>query len=221
MKPPPPERVLNVWTTILQDSDARRALKKLSEDGFAISHLTPTDATFKHPSWADYIAAIPFLPNRLSRRRIHVKTRLQKHRPLVGALRKIAQQLNDPFCDVSIQGDKDLSVDEVLRLSKRLNETAEFIEKFLSWDWCTRDRNPRNAVIAELRWQIRWRTGRPHDAELAVLIDAAYRAAGVKSGVFIDATALERIEKREKEGRVKVAGRLRSARMMSSAKNDT
>jgi hypothetical protein len=51
MKPPSPEKVLKVWMTILDDSDARRALKKLEDDGFAISHLTPRDATFKRPSW--------------------------------------------------------------------------------------------------------------------------------------------------------------------------
>ena len=74
----------------------------------------------------------------------------------------------------------------------------------------SRDRNPRNALIAELRWVIRWRTGSPHDRELTILIDAAFQAAGVKNGFYIEPSALDRIEKREKEGRVKAVSRFRS-----------
>jgi hypothetical protein len=143
---------------------------------------------------------------------------LQKHRPLVGALRKLAQELNDPFCEVHLLGSTDLSAFEIPRLGNKLDETADFLEKFLSWDWYTRDRNPRNAVIAELRWQIRRRTGKPHDAELAALIDAGFRAVGFKQGIYIDPTALDRIEKREKEGRVKAMSRLRSRARISSTK---
>jgi hypothetical protein len=62
-------------------------------------------------------------------------------------------------------------------------------------------------VIALLRWTIRNRTGSPHDFELATLIDAASHAAG-KSGIYLDATTLARIEKLEMEGRVKAACRL-------------
>ncbi len=204
------ERLCEIWSKILKDPTARKALQRLGMQGFNISHLTPRDATFQRPNWADYIAAIPLLPNRPSRRRIHSKTSLQKHWPLVRALRRFAQKVNDPFCEVSIVSKRDSPLAEIVTLHRRLAETADFVEKFLSWNWYTRDRNQRNAVIAELRWEIRWRTGKPHDAELGILIDAAFRAAGVKETFYIDATALDRIEKREKEGRVKATGRLRS-----------
>jgi len=111
---------------------------------------------------------------------------------------------------VAILSPKDLATKEVLDISRRLRDTADFLEHFFRWDWYTRDQNPRNAIIAELRWTIRHRTGRPHDAELSALIDAAYRAAGIEEGCYIDATALDKIEKREKEGRVKATRRLRS-----------
>jgi hypothetical protein len=111
---------------------------------------------------------------------------------------------------VDIVSMTDLPLKDIPRLAKRLIETAEFLDGFFTWSWTTRDRNPRGAAIAEPRWEIRNRTGRPHDPELAALIDAAFRAAGHKEGFWIDATALDRIEKREKEGRVKAARRLRS-----------
>jgi len=204
------EQLQNVWSKILKDAGGRKALEQLKKDGFAILDMIPQDPTFRQSNWADSIAAIPLLPNRPSRRRIHRKTTLQKHWPLVRALRRFAEKVDDPFCDKSIVSTKDCSLSELANLGRRLIETAEFVEKFLSWDWYTRDRNRRNALIAELRWQIRWRTSKPHDRELSALIDAAFRAAGSEEGFHIDATALDRIEKREKEGRVKATARLRS-----------
>ena len=203
------KQLQQVWSKILKDENARQALERLEKDGFEILHLTPHDATFVHPNWSDYITAIPFLSNRPSRRRIHRKTALHKHWPLARALRQLAEKVDDPFSDVSIVSKTNCSLSEIRKLSRHLIETAEFVEKFLSWDWYTRDCNSRNALIAELRWETRSRTGRPHDSELSVLIDAAFRAAGVKEGYYIDATALDRIEKRQKEGRVKATRRLR------------
>jgi hypothetical protein len=84
------------------------------------------------------------------------------------------------------------------------------LEHFLSWDYYVRYLNSRNALIAELRWTIRERTGRPHDRDLNILIDAAFRAAGNKEGCYIDAATLDRIEKRQKESRVKANRRIRS-----------
>jgi hypothetical protein len=83
------------------------------------------------------------------------------------------------------------------------------LEHVLSWDYLVQYLNPRNVAIAELRWTIRKRTGRPHDPELSILIDAAFRAAGYKEGCYIDPAALDRIEKRQKESRVKANQRIR------------
>lgn len=199
-----------IWAKILRDPDARRAMKILKRDGFEISHLVPQDASMRHPNWADEIAAIPLLPNRSARRRIHHRSTLRKHWPLLRVLRRLAKKMNDPFSEVSIVSMIDSPVREIHNLGKHVEDTANIVEKVLSWDWYVRDRNPRNSIIAELRWQIRWRTGRPHDLELATLIDAAFRAAGVKDGLLLDATTLDRIEKREKEVRVKATRRLLS-----------
>jgi hypothetical protein len=89
------------------------------------------------------------------------------------------------------------------------DSAARFLEKFTSWDWSIRERNPRNASIAELRWTIRQRTGKPQDRELSTLIDAACRAAG-RPVLCLDDTTLDRIEKREKEVRVKSMRRMNS-----------
>ncbi len=208
MKPLTLGQLNDVWQKVRRDPDAAKALARLERDGFPIGHLKPQDPTFKQPCWADYIAAITFLSNRPSRRQIHRGRTLRKHLSLVAVLRRFAWKVNDPFCDKTVVSAQDLSIEEMRNLGKRLMETAEFLEKFLSWDWYTRDMNPRNSLIAGLRWTIRWRTGHPHDRELAILVDAAFRAAGINEGYYLDATTLDRIEKRDKEGRVKATGRL-------------
>ena len=90
------------------------------------------------------------------------------------------------------------------------------LEHFLSWDYCIRNLNPRHALIAELRWTIREKTGKPHDRELNILIDAAFRAAEVEEDFDIDPATLDRIEKRQKESRVKAHRRTRDLRNASS-----
>ena len=208
MELPTNKRLCDIWEVILSDSDARKALERLDQAGFRISHLKPNDATFKHPTWADYIAAIPLLPNEPSTRRIHSKTSLRKYWPLIQELRQFAARVNFPFVDVTIYGETDYPVFAVDTLREDLLKAATMLEYFLSWNYCVLHLNPRNAVIAELRWTIRERTGRPHDRELNVLIDAAFRAAGYKEGCYIDSTALDRIEKRQGESRVKANRRI-------------
>jgi hypothetical protein len=194
-----------VWRGILDDQDAREALATLKQDGFPIDDLSPPDS--RQVGWADYIASIPFLPNRPSRRQLHPGRTLRKHLPLVNALRQFAAEANDPFCEIRVITKNEILLEGSRNFGKELGQAADLIEKFISSDWSTRNRNPRNAVIASLRWMIRHRTGAPHDSELAVLIDAALSAVG-KSCIFLDPHTLERIEKREREGRVKAACRL-------------
>lgn len=209
------ERLCDIWEKILSDSDGRRALERLGEAGFRISDLKPKDATFKHPTWADYIAALPLLPNKPSTRRIHNKISLRKHRPLIQELRCVAANMDSPFVEVTITASNDFpestssSPDDLLK-------AATTLENFLSWDYCVRNLNPRHAVIAELRWTIRQRTGRPHDNELNDLMDSAFRAAGCKEDCYIDSTTLERIEKRQRESRVKAHQRIRRLPSTSS-----
>jgi hypothetical protein len=205
VKSPTLDQLIAIWRKILADSDAKRALTKLKRDGFAIDHLMPHD--LRHPCSADYIAAIPFLPNRPSSRQIHRGKSLRKHLPLLKALRHFAAKANDPFGEIRVVTGKETLVGGSLDFANQLGQAADLIEKLISSNWLTRDRNPRNTVIAILRVTIRQRTGTPHDLELATLIDAASRAAG-KSGIYLDAKTLARIERLELEGRVKATCRL-------------
>jgi hypothetical protein len=198
------QELRKLWKAIRSDPDARGAFKRLAKAGFRISHLKPSDATFKHPNWADYIAALPLVPNSPSTRRIHRKIKFRKYQPLVEELRQFAAKLNAwPFVKVTIVGEKDCPNPATSSLQGDLSMAATILEDFLCWDYCVQSLNPRHALIAELRWTIRERTGKPHDRELNVLFDAAFRAAGYKEGCEIDPTTLDRIEKRQKESRVK------------------
>jgi hypothetical protein len=199
----------SVWNGVLRDPDAQAALGQLKRDGFNIEHLRPQDSTFHNPSYADYIAAIPLVEYRPSRSHLHRSVSLRKHGSLVRALRNFAQQLDDPFCATSLISTSDTDLTHPEDLSDLADSAASFLEKFLSWDWSIRERNPRNALIAELRWTIRSRTDKAHDRELSTLIDAACRAAD-RPELFLDNTTLDRIEKREKETRVKSLRRLNS-----------
>lgn len=216
MKSPDLKSVLEVWEKILRNRAASIALKNLKEDGFRISHLRPQDPTFENPNWTDYLAAIPFLPNNRTRRRIRRSKELRRYRPLVRILRESAAQLQNPFCEVLFQGSKRPNDKDLENLAKRLDETAEFLENLLSWDWCIREVNQQNYAIACLRWEIWHRTGRPHDAELSALIYAAFEAAGIETPGNFHAARLERIKKIEEQSRVKATARLRSGRTLIS-----
>jgi len=199
----------SVWNGILKDEDGRAALGQLKRAGFNIEDLRPQDSTFQHPSLADYVAAIPLVENRSSRSHFHRSVSLREHLPLVPALRNFARRFDDPFCATILNWTVSTAIEHSEKLPNLADKAASFLEKFLSWDWSIRERNPRNALIAELRWTIRDRTGKPHDRELSTLIDAAYRAAGRRE-VCLDNTTLDRMEKREKETRVKSIRRLNS-----------
>ena len=67
VKPFTTEQLCHIWEKILSDTDGRRALEQLDKAGFPISHFKPRDATFQHPSWADYLSALPLLPDEPSR----------------------------------------------------------------------------------------------------------------------------------------------------------
>lgn len=208
MRAIPLEQLRAVWKGILADKDARKALVELERAGFRIGHLSPGDPTFSHPNWADMVAGIPLVPCRAARRRIH-RSSANRYRKLVKEMREFAAAEKHPFCSLAIATAEANRATENRRvLADRIEEAASLVEKFTSWDWYIRERNPRNALIAELRWTIRDRTGSPHDPQLQKLIDAAFRAAGKEKTEYIEPTTLDRIEKREKESRVKATKRL-------------
>jgi hypothetical protein len=207
------QRLCEIWEKVLSDIDARGAFERLGKAGFPISHLKPNDATFKRPSWPDYICALPLLPNKPSTRHIHDPTSPQKYLALVQELRELAGA-EGAFREVVIFARRDYSAVGTLR--EDLLKTASMIENYSYWHYCIRHINPRHALIAELRWTIRHRTGKPHDRELNILLDASFRAAGYKDGFYMDPNALDRIEKRQSESRAKVMRRIRE-RMEAAA----
>lgn len=214
LKPLTLDQLNSVWKGVLKDATARAALGRLKRDGFGIGHLSPRDPTFQRPSWPDCIAAIPLIENRPSRSHYYRHVSLRKHLPLVRALRDFARQFDGPFRETRLISTGDTTIPLGEDSSDLADRAASYIEKFLSWDWYIREHNPRNALIAELRWTIRFRTGKPHDRELSAVIDAACRAAGCTE-LLLDNTTLDRIEKREKESRVKSSRRLNSYAGMS------
>lgn len=208
-KPFTTEQLCDIWEKIRSDTGAHRALDRLDAAGFRVSDMKPMDGTLKHPNWADYIAALPLLSNRPSSGRIHKRTSFRKYWPLVRELRRLAAKMNMPFVAVEIFSTRDYPGPAIGKIPGDLLKAASMLEHVLSWDYLVQYRNNRNAVIAELRWAIRERTGRPHDRDLKILINAAFRAAGNKEGFYIHSTTLDRIEKRQKESRVKANRRMR------------
>jgi hypothetical protein len=202
----------SVWRGILANPEAENALAKLEQDGFPSNR--PKLHDLKHPSWANYVAAIPFLPNRSSRRRTHQGKTLRKHLSLVNVLREFAADASDPFCEIQVRTKNEILFEGSREFSQELGQAANLIEKLISSNWSVRDRNPRYTVIAQLRRTVRYLTGTPHDSALATLIDAALSTAGKKC-IFLDPHRLDRIEKRETEGRMKSARHLDYLRGLS------
>lgn len=206
MKVPTLEQLQAVWQHILADPGARKALDTLKQDGFAIDHLTPDNLA--HINWSGYVALIPFLPDTATRRRLYRGGALSKHRSLVQVLREFAEQARDPFCEFRrVRGKNQWLIGVSSEFREQLEKSADLIEGLISSSWSARLRNPRNTLIAGLRRGIRDKTRAPHDSELSTLIDAAFSGAG-KTPIYLEPRALERIEKRELEGRVKTACRL-------------
>jgi hypothetical protein len=140
MKSPTLDQLSGVWRRILDDPNAKRALAKLKRDGFAIAHLMPHD--LRYPCWADYIASIPFLPNRPSSRQIHRGKSLRKHLPLLTVLRQFAAKANDPFCEIRVVTGNETLIESSRDFGNELGQAADLIQKFISSNWYVRGRNP-------------------------------------------------------------------------------
>ena len=63
------------------------------------------------------------------------------------------------------------------------------------------EHNPRQNAIASIRWEIKRRTKKVHDKELADLLDATYRAGGFKEGSYITPESLKKTQTTERETR--------------------
>jgi len=126
----------------------------------------------------------------------------------VKVIRNFVVKASDPFCEIRVNAPKVIYPGIHPDRIRELSTAADLLEEFLSWDWYIRHRNVRNSVIARLRWEIRWKSGAPHDKELGILIYASFRAAGIKEDSYLDTSTLNEMEQRDKGGRKNATCRL-------------
>jgi hypothetical protein len=101
----------------------------------------------------------------------------------------LIRKSKDPFCEIRINGPGELLLGEGAKtFVLEHKDEAELAQRLASRCGYVRDRNPRNAVIASIRWMIRHRTEESHDRQFASLIDAAFTAAG-KEPPFLGQTS--------------------------------
>jgi hypothetical protein len=190
------EDLNRIWQAIRKDRDGARALATLKKHGFDLEGI-PVEFN----SWPGIIASIPFLPHRRARSRL--LPRPYGLRLAIGFLRQLARSLASPYSRVEAS-DRDGVIymqasDEMDPV--RLMETADFLERVFSWKWVITEHNPRQNTIAYLRWEIKSRTKKPQDTELATLLDATFRAAGFKEEFRMTFESLKKTETIERETR--------------------
>lgn len=186
-----------IWQAIRKDKDGARALAILKKHGFDLERIP-----VKSHTWPGMIASIPFLPIRRARSRL--LSRPHGLRLAIRFLRELARSLASPYSSVEARDPHArviyMGASDEMNPS-RFMETANFLEKVLSWKWVITEHNPRQNAVALLRWEIDWRTEKPHDTELADLLDAAFRAGGFKEGFQMQFESLKKTETYERETR--------------------
>jgi hypothetical protein len=191
------EDLNRIWRAIRKDKDGARALAILKKHGFDLGRIPVEFYT-----WPGMIASIPFLPHRRARSRL--LSRPRGLRLAIGFLRELARSLASPNSRVETRDPRAEVI--YMKASDEMNplrfmETADFLEKVSSWKWVITEHNPRQNAIASLRWEIKWRTKKPHDTELADLLDATFRAGGFKEGFHMTFESLKKTETIERETR--------------------
>ena len=191
------EDLKRIWQAIRKDKDGARALAILKKHGFDLEGIL-----VEFHTWPGIIASIPFLPSRRARSRL--LSRPYGLRLAIRFLRELARSLASPYSSVEARDPRAEvfymeASDELTPL--RFMEAADFLEKVSSWKWVITEHNPLQNAIASLRWETEWRTKKPHDTELADLLDAAFRAGGFKEGFQMQFESLKKTETYEKETR--------------------
>jgi hypothetical protein len=186
-----------IWRAIQRDRYGARALVILKKHGFDLERIP-----VKSHTWPGIIASIPFLPNRRARSRF--LSRPHGLRLAIRFLRELSRSLTSPYSHVEAHDPRAAVIymqasDEVSPL--RFMKAADFLEKVSSWKWVIAEHNPRQNAIASLRWEIKWRTNKPHDKELADLLNGAFRAGGFKEGSHMTSESLKKTETTERETR--------------------
>lgn len=191
------EDLKKIWSTIRKDRYGARALAILKRDGFDLVRIPVESRT-----WPGMIASIPFLPNLRARSRL--LPRPQYLRLSIGFLRELSRSLASPHCHVEAYDPRERII--YMKPSNEMSpllftEAVNCLEKMRSWKWVIAEHNPRQHAIASLRWEIRWRTRKPHDKELADLLDATFRACGLKESSYMASESLKKTETTERETR--------------------
>lgn len=192
------EDLNRIWRAIRKDRYGARALAILKKHGFDLERIPVESYT-----WPGIIASIPFLPKRRARSRL--LSRPNGLRLAMRFLRELARSLKSPYSRVEAHDPRAKVI--YMRASDELNplpfmKAADFLERVSSWKWVVAEHNPRQNVIASLRWEIRWRTKKPHDKELADLLDATFRAGGFKQGLYMTFESLKKTETTARETRI-------------------
>jgi hypothetical protein len=190
------EDLSRIWRAIREDRNGARALATLKKHGFDLDRIP-----IEFHTWPGIIASIPFLPSRRARSRLLPRPR--GLRLATRFLRELARCLATAHLRVEA---RDRAGVIYMQASDELNplhftKAADFLENVSSWKWAVTEHNPRQNAIASLRWEIRSRTKKSHDTELADLLDAAFRAAGFKEGFRMQFESLKKTETAERETR--------------------
>jgi hypothetical protein len=194
------------WEAIRKDDCGASALKSIKRAGWDLEAIDVDRNT-----WPGIIAAIPSLPNRRAGSTPYPAPREAARRVMLW-LRGLAGAAEDG-CRIETRDIRQ----RVIYMNgaheidpARLRSVANAIEDLaLHKRWVVTRHNSQQNAIAELRWTVRHRCGKPMDSALLSLLDAAFRAAGEK-GVRLDQDALKKVENTECKTRMKARQKLRN-----------
>jgi hypothetical protein len=203
-----PSKQQIIWRTVVSDDDALRALGLLKRRGIDLQSGT----------WPARIVAIPFLPNRRATTRLIVPPR--SARLVIRFLNELVAAFGSPYGRLEAY-DRQARVFHMKPSLDRetpvtaLKQAADLLQKILSLRWAVAEHNPRQNEIASLRWEIRFRTGQPHDTELVDLLNVVFEAAGFKDGFRMDYAALKKLLKNETNTRMALRKKVQPPRHRS------
>jgi hypothetical protein len=126
------------------------------------------------------IAVIPLLPNRRARSRVLPVPR--GARRVVRFLREISEMAAKPYSEVQAHDGNGITYfgTGAVRDVLKSGQLAGSLEKALGCRWVLTESNAQQNALASLSWEVKERTGKLHDRQLADVLDAVFRAAGKK-----------------------------------------
>jgi hypothetical protein len=163
-----------MWNKVRRDPGAAKALKKLELAGYDGLSTIPASKD----SITGAIALVPFLPNKRARSRLQPK--LPSARPIIRFLRELTLAARDDYSNLEAHDKRNAWVFGKAFKDlhpRKLEEMTNFLDWVFSMRWLIIHHNPRKLEIYEIREDFVDNTGKPHDAQILDLLDAAFRAA--------------------------------------------